>query len=104
MRGKILKIRVTNVEEVMLRRKAKESGRTLSRYLRESGLGQDIQIQPVRILDQEEKERFRVLAGIANNLNQISKKYNQGERMHIELIRTLGQVQQIINKLIANDR
>jgi exonuclease VII small subunit len=45
-----------------------------------------------------------MLAGLANNMNQIAKKYNQGERMPIELMRVLEQVGQVIKKIMHDDR
>lgn len=104
MRENIIKIRTTRVEEVLLKAKAKSVGLPVSRYLRQLGMGADIHIRIDKCFNAEEKEYFRMLAGLANNINQIAKKYNQGERMHIELVRMLGQVEQIIKKIMHDDR
>ena len=103
MRDKIIKIRTSIVEEENLKNKALSCGMTVSRYMRELALGHKVKVKTDKRFSQEEKEIFLTLAGIANNLSQVAKKYNQGERVHTELLRVLQLVEQSI-KNIMNDR
>ena len=85
-RTKIFRVRLSFSEHALIKRKAKEAGRTASRFVREAALG--IEIKPIT-LNEEEKKQYRILVGLANNMNQIAKKYNQGDRVFLELHKTL---------------
>ncbi len=100
MRENIIKIRTSEEEEMILKRKAGSCGLTVSRYMRELGLGHKVRVQADRRFSAEEKEQFRILAGIANNLSQVAKRYNQGERIHTELLRVLEQVEQSLKNIM----
>jgi hypothetical protein len=104
MRDNVIKIRTTRIEEILLKAKAKAVGLPVSKYLRQLGLGEDIPIRIDKRFSPEEKEQFRTLTGLANNMNQIAKKYNQGDRQHVELVRVLAQVDQVIKKIMHDDR
>lgn len=99
-RTKILKVRLSFAEQSLIKRKSKEAGRTQSRFVRETALGIEIKLKR---FSEEEKQLYKTLVGIANNLNQIAKKYNQGNRMFIELEKTLSATQIAIDKLINYD-
>ena len=88
------------VEEVILKNKAKSHGMTVSRYMRELALGHEVAIKTDKRFTQDEKEQFRILAGVANNLNQVAKKYNQGQMLHTELLRVLQLVEQSIKNIM----
>jgi uncharacterized protein (DUF1778 family) len=100
-RTKIFRVRLTFAEHSLIKRKAKDAGRTASRFVREAALG--VVIKPKRFTE-EEKQLYRTLVGLANNMNQIAKKYNQGERLFIELQKTLACTHQVIDNLIGYDR
>jgi len=100
-RTTILRVRLSFTEQAFIKSKAKAVGMTRSRFVREAALGNAI--KPKQFAE-EEKQLFRVLAGLANNMNQIAKKYNQGERTHFELLKTITSTQAIIDKLTGNDR
>ena len=100
-RTKIFRVRLSFAEQSLIKRKAKEVGRTQSRFVREAALGVEIKLKR---FTEEEKEMYRTLVGLANNLNQIAKKYNQGNRMFTELDKTLSAIQIVIDKLIKYDR
>lgn len=100
-RTKIFKVRLTFAEQSLIKRKAKEVGRTSSRFVREAALG--VEIKP-KMLTDEEKQLYRTLVGLANNMNQIAKKYNQGDRVFLELHKTLDSTQKVIDRLIGYDR
>lgn len=53
----------------------------------------------VKKLTPEKKNAFIQLASIGNNLNQITKKYNQGERPLIALLEVINEIKKIINLL-----
>jgi len=101
VRSKIFKIRLSFTEYAAIKKKAKDSGRTTSRFIRETALGKEV---VNRQLTEDEKNNYRLLVGIANNLNQLSKAYNQGSRMHFELLQTLSDVQEIIKNLLKHVR
>ena len=100
-RTKIFKVRLSFTEYAAIKKKAKAAGRNPSRFMREASLGIDI---IPRQLTEEEKQNYRVMAGLANNLNQIAKAYNQGNRMHFELQEVLSEIRMIIKKLISDVR
>jgi hypothetical protein len=100
-RNIILRVRLSFIEQSVIKSKAKSAGLTRSRFVREAALGNEIK---PKHFSEEEKHLFHTLAGIANNINQIAKRYNQGERMHGELLKVLSSTHVIIDKLTGNDR
>ena len=61
-------------------------------------------VKPTQPFTEEEKRLFIVLVRLSNNMNQIAKRYHQGERIHVELIKTIAETQTLIDKLTHNDR
>lgn len=100
-RAIILKVRLTFIENALIKSKAKAVGFTKSRFVRQTALGSEIKLKQ---FTEEEKQLFRVLTGLANNINQIAKRYNQGERIHNELLHALSTTQVALDKLTGNDR
>jgi hypothetical protein len=100
-RTKIFRVRLSFAEHSLIKRKANDAGLTASRFVREAALG--VQIKPKQ-LTEEQKQYYKTLVGLANNMNQIAKKYNQGDRLFVELGKTLVSTQEVINKLIGYDR
>ena len=66
------KIRVSGLEEMILKSKADQAGMNLARFIRESALGNEITI---RRMSPDEKKALLELSRIGNNLNQIAKKF-----------------------------
>ena len=100
-RTKIFRVRLSFAEQALIKRKAKEAGRTQSRFVREAALG--VEIKPKRF-SEEEKLLYRTLVGLANNMNQIARRYNMGDRMYMELHCVLSDVKAIIQKLLSDAR
>jgi hypothetical protein len=90
------KIRVSALEELIIKSKADQAGLTPARYTRESALGNEITI---RRMSPDEKKALLELSRIGNNLNQIAKKYNQGEMMHLELVQVLAKIEKTLGDL-----
>ena len=90
-----------SIEHSLIKRKAKDAGRTASRFVREAALG--IEIKP-KTFTEDEKQLYKTLVGLANNMNQIAKRYNQGDRMFLELQRTIENTHQVIDSMIGYDR
>ena len=100
-RNYCLKVRYTFSELALIKQKAKETGLTTARYIRETSLDNPIR---VKRFTQEEKEQFRVLTGMANNMNQITKRYHVGDTTHLALIRTVSSIEELIKKMLRDDR
>jgi hypothetical protein len=101
-RIKKVTVRFTFTELSTVKMKARETGRkATARYIREAALGMELK---VKRLTSEEKELYKAMVGIANNVNQIAKHYNQGVITHAELLKTHSALREIIIKLIGNDR
>lgn len=100
-RNIIFKIRLSFTENSVIKAKAKTVGLSKSRFVRELALDKEIK---TRTFTEEEKRLFIVLVRLSNNMNQIAKRYHQGERIHVELIKTIAETQTLIDKLTHNDR
>ncbi len=91
-------IRFTPAEYQIVQNKAKEAGRKPTVYIREAAVkGGNVKA----LLSQEQMTHIRQLAGMANNLNQLTRKYHQAGietgRMYFA---DLGKaIRQIINRL-----
>jgi hypothetical protein len=97
----IFRVRLSFAEQSLIKRKAKAASLTASRFVREAALG--VSIKP-RVFTEEEKQLYKTLVGLANNMNQIAKKYNSGDRMFLELTTTLESTKGIIKRLLHYDR
>ena len=93
----MIRIRVSFTEQSLIKRKAKEVGKTQSSYIRELALNKEFKI--IRY-SEEQRSHYKTLVGIANNMNQVAKKYNQGNRVHGELMNTISVIQILINRLL----
>ena len=85
----------------LIKQKARACGRTTARYIRDIALEKEIKLKQ---FSPEEKESFRAMVGIANNINQIARRYNQGDIVHVELLKTRESLQLLINSFIKDDR
>ncbi|MGI8581193.1 MAG: plasmid mobilization protein [Chitinophagaceae bacterium] len=66
-------VRFTKVEYYVIKQKASKSGMGSSLYIRQMAL----QGKVISLLNEEERQFVRQLIGIANNLNQLTKKGHQ---------------------------
>ena len=100
-RNLILSARVSADEKEIIERKAYESYRTVSTYLRDCAL--EKRIVSVRGLDVVATELRR----IGNNINQLTRAVNSGQIYSINLYETqerLGELWQLLNLLIQEAR
>jgi hypothetical protein len=95
-----IKVSFSFSEQAVIKQRANATGRTPARFIREGILEREIKLKQ---FSPEEKQVFIALTGIARNLNQIAKKYNQGEKPVIEFNTILNQVKCYIDKLTGND-
>lgn len=86
----------TAMEQDRIKGKAEQTGLRVADYLRDCAL----KGKPRRVATQEEKELYRVLAGAANNLNQLAKQANQQDMPSTlaSLFKTLN----LINKTLTS--
>lgn len=71
-------IRMTPEEKSTVQKNAKDSHSTLARYIRESALGRTNPLPAINIEDRV------ALARVGNNLNQLARKLNSGDRVSAE--------------------
>lgn len=82
-------IRMSKSEEKKIKAKANKCKMTLSKYMIESSLNTQI------IVEEDKKQFITELRRIGNNINQITKKVNQGILKEINL----EEVKQELNKI-----
>ena len=90
-------VRFTKAEYLIVKQKANKSGLKLTEYIRAMA----IEGKVITRLNEEEKDFFRQLIGMANNLNQLTKKAHQEGMLtailHFEKYRK--QIDQLLNQL-----
>ena len=103
VRNQKIEIRVSESEKKKIQKMSKEVGMTISDLLRES-----LKNNSVIVLEKEQKEEIsnsksqniyderRVLYGIANNLNQLTKFTHQESKMHSEIPQLVNQIKEIL--------
>ena len=70
---KVTSLRLSKVEYYIIKNKAKNAGMSITTYIRQAAINGKIAAK----LDEEERQFVRQLVGIANNLNQLTKKAHQ---------------------------
>lgn len=91
-----MKVRMTEAERAIIRQHAKQTGLSMAEYLRERGLEHVLRSR----LTTQEVATFRHLAGMANNLNQLTRHANEGKPLlEAEILSTLQAVQEMLSKL-----
>lgn len=95
-----IKVSFSFSEQAVIKQRANATGRTPARFIREGILDRELKLKQ---FSPEEKQVFISLTGVARNLNQIAKKYNQGDNSQIELDLMIVQIKNIIDKLTGND-
>ena len=94
-REKQFSVRMTLAESKRIEKSATQYGLSVSAYLRQKGLG-DRMIPPLRA---EEKEAYRQLVGIANNLNQLTRYTHERKGLTLEILKSLERVNTAIQNL-----
>jgi hypothetical protein len=78
-RDQVLRIRINAAELFLIRSKAREAGMRASTWIRQAA--KSAKISPR--WTPEQMQVLRVLAGMANNLNQLAKQANSGKLLFI---------------------
>ena len=77
-------LRISNEHKVLIENKAKDAGLSISAFIRKSA----IDLVVIKI----EPEDKKVLSGISNNLNQLTKKAHLTNRIPAEIVNTLREL------------
>ena len=96
-RSEIFTIKCTPIEKHTIKGKAKMSGVKPAEYIRECAVNGSIKSR----LTSEEVKHIRVLAGMANNLNQLAKSANTYGYYHVatDANHLMNKVDNIIKKI-----
>mgnify|MGYP000364523074 CR=1 FL=1 len=96
LRERKITVRLTDAERDHLLAQAELAGLKIEPFVRNVILGMQMQPRP----KEEWAELLRQTSGIANNINQITKRANSGELVTEETLRLIADMQvQIWNKL-----
>lgn len=96
LRERKITVRLTDAERDHLLAQAELAGLKIEPFVRNVILGVQMQPRP----KEEWAELLRQTSGIANNINQITKRTNSGEAVTEETLRLIADMQaQIWNKL-----
>lgn len=96
LRERKITVRLTDAERNHLLAQAELAGLKIEPFVRNVILGVQMQPRP----KEEWAELLRQTSGIANNINQITKRANSGEPVSEETLRLIADMQsQIWNKL-----
>ena len=71
--SKAVTVKFSKIDYEILRTRSKKANRRMAEYIRESALQSEV-VQPCTEMDLKE---YRTLAGMANNLNQLTKMAHQ---------------------------
>ena len=98
----ILVIRLTSTELMLIKGKAKEAGHTLSSWVRQASKRANIVVR----LTPSDMGYLRMLAGVANNLNQMTHlAHKEGLLYHQRNCReVVSKISELLNRLNSDDR
>jgi hypothetical protein len=94
-KGCKMTVRFTNHDKVIIKQKAMLCGLNEAEYIRRSCTNKVIKPR----LTENEIEFYRHLVGISNNLNQIARHFNQGEKPLKDLMEIIKAINNGIKKL-----
>jgi len=97
-RNRQLKFWATNNEEVIIREKAKKANMNIERYLRNSALRTNIIVYDLTSIFELSSQ----ISHIGNNINQIAKRLNQGEKIYNNDIHYLKESMKNVNNVLSN--
>ena len=97
MRNLTIKLRVTKIEKLLIEKKAKSTGLSVSSYIRNLALGYEIKPQ----LNEQEFECYLSLSKYADNFRRISNLFKAGDvtGMKNETLETSRIIKQHLEKL-----
>jgi hypothetical protein len=87
-------------ELALINQRAKSTGKTTARYIRETVLGKEHKLKQ---FTPESKKAFIEITGISRNINQLTRLFNGGSRDFIELDLLKNKLQKIIDNLTGNN-
>jgi hypothetical protein len=100
-RDKLLGVRCSSIEQVLIKSHAKGSGLTISEYLRNLGLNGKID-RPKMRFPKEILQFTGTLNHLAANLNQIAKKRNQSDELNAIERAQLNQLSLSVKQLTSD--
>ena len=97
MRNLTIKLRVTKIEKLLIEKKAKSTGQSISSYIRNLALGYDVK----PLLTEQELECYLTLSKYADNFRRISNLFKAGDItvMNNETLDTSKIIRQHLEKL-----
>ncbi|MBD8388797.1 plasmid mobilization relaxosome protein MobC [Dysgonomonas sp. BGC7] len=97
LKEKVVSVRVTTIEYLALKKRARDAGVSLSRFVRSALLSAKV----VQRISKDDADTLRKLAGEANNLNQLARAANKDGFMSVavDLTKLKGIIVEIINSL-----
>ncbi len=94
-RKKRITINCTGTDYRVAKSKADKAGLSLSEFGMRAIMGKPLPRRP----SPELTDQLRKLTGMANNLNQIAKAANQGQRLNLDMLNTLESITNLINEI-----
>ena len=94
-RKKRITINCTGTDYRVAKSKAEKAGLSLSEYGMRAMMGKALPRKP----SPELVGQLRQLTGMANNLNQIAKAANKGERLNLDMLNMLEEISQLIKEI-----
>ena len=97
MRNQTIKLRVTKLEKLLIEKKAKSTGQSISTYVRNLALGYEVKPQ----LTKQELDCYLTLSKYADNFRRISNLFKSGDitGMKNETLETSKIIRQHLEKL-----
>lgn len=96
-------VRVTPGEKKQIERKAETAGRSVSRFLVESALGEDVMSSEEREeVVGELRDLFREVRSIGGNLNQVARRLNEGRATGGEVVRRAAEAAEKASEAVSD--
>ena len=97
LKEKVISVRVTTMEYLALKKRARDAGMSLSSFARSSLLSAKV----VQRIGKDDADTLRKLSGEANNLNQLARAANKEGFTHVakDLVNLKAVIVNIINQL-----
>lgn len=98
-----LTVRVTPDEKQEIERRAEEAGRSVSRFLVESALSEEVTSSEEREeLVGELRKLYREVRSIGGNLNQVARRLNQGRAAGGEVVKSASETAEKASEAVAD--
>ena len=94
--SKAVTVKFSKIDYEILRTRSRKANRRLAEYIRESALQSEV-VQPRTEADLKE---YRILVGLANNLNQLTKMAHQDSIIYLysPIDKLLGEITDVIRE------